>query len=129
MGCGPKARFLWTRCFRLPRHKLGCRSVDALTAAHLTSRATYKTGLSQATSDNDTSAPDILVVSANFWDLGRWSRVQPEVLHVTTEGRVLFQTQLRLWQRYFVDLLQLLQVSLCGARKLEKLAVSAHQPV
>ncbi len=90
------------------------------------SKDNLQNGLLQATSDN---APDILVVSANFWDLGRWSRFQPEVLDVTTEGRALFQYQLRLWQQYFVDLLQLLQVSLSGAPKLERLAVSAHQPI
>ena len=56
-------------------------------------------------------SPDILVVSANFWDIGRWTRNQPEVLELTRAGRALFQEELVLWQEHFVRLLIYLQVS------------------
>ncbi len=61
---------------------------------------------------------DIVVVSANFWDLGRWVRELPEALEVTSAGRDLFQDELKLWQQHFVRLLEYVQVN--------KVAKSCH---
>ncbi len=54
--------------------------------------------------------PDIIVVSANFWDVARWNRYEPSVLETNETGRLAFQAQLSLWQQNFVKLMQMLQV-------------------
>ena len=64
---------------------------------------------------NNSDAPDILVFSSNFWDIGRWYQLQPEVLNLTEGGEDLFRPELIEWQSHFVNFLHYLQVHLKGA--------------
>ncbi len=59
----------------------------------------------------ETGTPDIVVLSANFWDIARWNRHHASVLSNDTAGQAAFQLQLVLWQQHFVKLLQIMEVT------------------
>lgn len=121
MEYGPQGRILWMKRFPYQLHRRFSRwvnhvhcNVDITFTDEQAKLISSIFASKEIGSDPGTSSPDIVVVSTNFWDLGRWSRYQPEVLEVTDSGRKLFQHELDNWQKHFVTLLLQIQVSTVG---------------